>query len=388
MKKLTCINKIGVKFTFLSLFVPGIVLSQKDIDSSLELKKNPIEDPFVEKPVQLSILPSIRHQNIYNLSLNALFSYSRGIRFANISGIGNIINGDVRGFQAAGLFNVVKKNVTGLQMVGGINYVKDTLKGVQIAGLSNVVNQAMGICQVAGGMNKVLHGRLNTQFTGVLGIADSIIGLQAAGIIGKAKSVHGVQLAGVLTIAKSIKGVQIGLINYTDSLNGLQIGLFNFSKHGGYHTVEASANEINYLNLSFKSGTRKFYTAFVGGITPYTSETVWTYGGGIGTMVKLSSWSDLNIEALLRHVNVGPTYNNKRQEWVQLGIYWNIRLHQHLEMILGPTNNVMFFDKSDINFETNKSKIFPSFISAKENGDKNLVAYSWVGGTIGLRFKF
>jgi hypothetical protein len=70
--------------------------------------------------------------------------------------------------------------------------------------------------------------------------------------------------------------------------------------------------------------------AFVMGITPLSNDIVWTQGADVGTMIKLNTWSDLNIEFHNRSVNIGA-YSDFLQEWYQLGLYWNIHLNNRFE---------------------------------------------------------
>jgi hypothetical protein len=224
------------------------------------------------------------------------------------------------------------------------------------------------------------------QAGGVLNVSRDIKGAQLAGVFSNAKTVNGVQISGILNRAHKIKGVQIGLINYADSLSGLQIGLINYAKNGGYNVVELSANELNSINIAYKSGTRKFYTAFSAGITPKPYGNIWTHGFGIGTMVKATKWSDVNLETMYRHVNVG-SYSDYLQEWLQLGLHWNIHLSNRFDLTVGPTFNALFMDKSESRFVDNRAKIFPSFISRTESVNNNSVTETWVGGSLGLRMR-
>jgi hypothetical protein len=338
---------------------------------------------------------------INDYSLNATVGYSRGNRVMEFSGIGNYTRGHVYGIQAGGVFNIVKDNVKGIQMAGVFNHVNDTLHGVQLGGVWNAATTAYALNQSAGVANVAWFGNVKTQFAGVMNIADTINGVQAsgvlnvsrdvkgvqvAGVFNNSKTIDGVQISGVLNRAHKVKGVQIGVINYADSLSGLQIGLFNYAKNGGYNVVELSANELNTFNLAYKSGSKKFYTAFSVGITPKPDGNIWTHGLGIGTLFKATKWSDVNLETMYRHVNVG-SYSDYLQEWVQLGLYWNIHLSNRFELTVGPTYNALFMDKSERRYVENRAKIFPSFLNRTEYVNDDSVTDTWVGGSLGLRIR-
>jgi hypothetical protein len=361
----------------------------------------------IRRRFQLSLLPyfgtnhAMSGSVINDYSFNATVGYSRGNRVMEFSGIGNYTRGHVYGIQAGGVFNIVKDNVKGVQMAGVFNHVNDTLHGVQLGGVWNAATTAYALNQSAGVANVAWFGNVKTQFAGVMNIADTIEGVQAggvlnvsrdvkgvqvAGVFNNAKIINGVQISGVLNRAHKVKGVQIGLINYADSLSGVQIGIFNYAKNGGYNAVELSANELNTINLAYKSGGRKFYTAFSVGITPKPDGNIWTHGFGIGTLFKATKWSDVNLETMYRHVNVG-SYSDYLQEWLQLGLYWNIHLSDRFELTVGPTYNALFMDKSERRYVDNRAKIFPSFLSRTEYVNDNSVTDTWVGGSLGLRIR-
>jgi hypothetical protein len=365
-----------------------------------------VEDS-IRRRFQLSLLPyfgtnhAMSGSVINDFSLNATVGYSLGNRILELSGIGNFTRGHVYGIQAGGVFNIVKNNLKGVQMAGVFNHVNDTLNGVQLGGIWNVATTAYALNQSAGIANIAWFGNLKTQFAGVANIADTINGVQAsgilnlsrnvkgvqaAGIFNNVRTINGVQISGVLNRANKVKGVQIGVINYADSLSGMQIGLFNYAKNGGYNVVELSANELNTFNLTYKSGGRKFYTAFSVGITPKSEGNVWTHGFGIGSIFKATKWSDVNIETMYRHVNVG-SYSNYLQEWLQLGLNWNIHLNNRFELTIGPTYNALFMNKSQRRFVDNRAKIFPNFINRTEHISNNSLTETWVGGSLGLRMR-
>jgi hypothetical protein len=365
-----------------------------------------VEDS-IRRRFQLSLLPyfgtnhAMSGSVINDYSFNATVGYSRGNRVMEFSGIGNFTRGHVYGIQAGGIFNIVKDNVKGVQMAGVFNHVNDTLHGVQLGGVWNAATTAYALNQSAGVANVAWFGNVKTQFAGVLNIADTINGVQAsgvlnvsrdvkgvqmAGVFNNAKIINGVQISGVLNRANKVKGIQIGLINYADSLSGLQIGLFNYAKNGGYNVLELSANELNTFNIAYKSGSKKFYTAFSAGITPKPDGNVWTHGFGIGTLFKATKWSDVNLETMYRHVNVG-SYSDYLQEWLQLGLYWNIHLSDRFALTVGPTYNALFMDKSERRYVDNRAKIFPSFLNRTEYVNDNSVTDTWVGGSLGLRIR-
>lgn len=361
----------------------------------------------IRRRFQISLLPYIGTNHrmsgrvVNDVSINALVGYSRGNSGVEVSGVGSFTRENSVGLQIGGVFNIVKSNVKGLQIGGVFNHVVDSLQGVQIAGIwnyahaSRAINQTAGIVNIApqgsvisqiGGIANVAKDIKSSQIGGIVNLADSVKGGQIAGIVNLANAINGVQIAGIVNKAKKIKGVQIGLFNHADTLDGLQIGLVNYAKIGGYQALELSTNELNSVNLAYKSGNRLLYVALIAGINPSSSSPVWTYGYGLGTLPKLNHWSDVNLEATHRHVNVGA-YSDARQEWLQLGAYWNIHLGKRFDVSFGPNYNALLMDKSKATFAENRGKIFPNFIQPKQLGTGNAIAETWFGGQLGLRIK-
>jgi hypothetical protein len=315
----------------------------------------------------------------YDVAINPLVGYANGTNVIAMAGIGNISKGNTKGVQAAGVFN----------HVGG------TLNGVQWAGVLNTAAKTKAINQSAGCVNVAIKGTIKSQFAGVANLGDTlqgvqasgvfnharyVQGLQAAGVFNEAKEIKGVQAAGVFNVAKKVKGVQVGLINYADTLNGMQIGLLNFSRFGGYKVLELSSNEINPINIAFKSGSRKFYTIFQAGVGVGSKSNVWNYGFGLGTHKNLNRISDLNVEANMRHLNVRAFAYNP-QEWLQLGLFWNIHLGKRFEFVAGPTYNALFSDKND----DKSDEVFPSFIKPVKANSRDFGINRWIGGNVSLR---
>ncbi len=406
------------------------------ISSLHELNNLNVSDS-IHRRFQISLLPFIgtNHRmsgNVVNdVSINALVGYSRGNNGVEIGGVGNFTRENSVGLQIGGVFNIVKSNVKGLQIGGVFNHVVDSLQGFQISGIwnyahaSRAINQTAGVVnlaprgsvvsQIAGVVNmandikssqiagivnvadsvkggqiagivNLAHSIKGAQIAGIVNVADSINGVQIAGIVNVADSINGVQIASIVNKSRKIKGIQIGLFNHADTLKGLQIGLINYAKIGGYQALELSINELNNVNLAYKSGNRLLYIALIAGIKSVSNTPVWTYGYGIGTLPKLNNWSDVNVEALHRHVNVGA-YSDRRQEWLQLGAYWNIHLGKRFTVSFGPNYNALLMDKSAPSFAENREKIFPRFIQPKQLGTGNAIAETWFGGQLGLRVK-
>ncbi len=177
------------------------------VGSKQKLQSLNIKKFYTTRTWQLGLVPPIsthgrmNAQVVNKVSVNMIGGHSAGTDLAEVGGIYNINQRDVKYFQGAGIFNNVGGNVEGFQIAGIHNRVQGVVEGFQVAGIHNT-NE------------------------------DSIKGVQMAGISNKVNSqVQGVQIAGISNKAKSIKGLQIGLVNkVTDANTGWSLGLINISK--------------------------------------------------------------------------------------------------------------------------------------------------------------
>lgn len=118
----------------------------------------------------------------------------------------------LRGAQAALVYNCAK-TVRGAQIGGIANIAQENVRGAQFACLFNKLGRKLGTQEIPG----------------------DVVGLQAAGIgNGGQVRVRGAQVAGLANSAtEGISGLQLSLlVNQTRNLSGVQIGLLNFNKRG------------------------------------------------------------------------------------------------------------------------------------------------------------
>lgn len=222
-----------------------------------------------------------RHVGTVNhfLAAHLLVGVSGGSSGISASGIVDVQNGNVGGFQLAGIAAVAKR-VLGVQIggiaarahdldgaqLGGIAAVADIADALQIGGIAAVADRASvqlaGIAAVSSGSASAQVGGIATsaesseiqlaglaahtsddagfQIAGisaaagsarvqVAGIASSSggdVGIQAAGIASVAGTAH-LQVAGLVSVADRVEGVQIAPINVAAKVSGVQIGLIN-----------------------------------------------------------------------------------------------------------------------------------------------------------------
>lgn len=247
-----------------------------------------------ERFFQFSLLPGIGtnrffgEQVVNNFSINLIAGANKG----------------VNGFELGGAVNFVTDQMFGLQIAGFGNYVMGDTKGCQIGGFSNNAKSVNGL-QVAGFYNTSTQLQ-GTQLSGFFNHSTTTQGAAIAGFMNLADTVKGAQIAGVFNKAKRLSGVQIAPVNICDSVSsGVMIGLVNLSENG-LHRFEYEYSDIHDVKVNFKSGVYGLYTILSVGYKMLGPQSVFSYGGGLGSQIRLSNSVFLNAEieqAIFHEVN-------------------------------------------------------------------------------------
>jgi hypothetical protein len=324
-----------------------LLLSGKQKIQTVNLKRF-----FTTRPFQVSFTPwlgthgKLSGQVVNNFSVNILGGYTAGTNGLELGGLFNIDKKDVRYVQAAGLFNSVGGRVDGVQLAGINNLVLDSVRGVQAAGVNNLVKGNMRGLQIAGVYNHVTDSVKGVQVAGVANFSrKKTDGVQIAGVVNiSSKRMNGVQISGVVNYAKRLRGLQIGVINIADSSDGFSIGLINIVLKG-YHKLSYSANELQNVNLSFKTGNRKLYSILTAGLNASDSNKLYSYGYGLGSELPLNKKRSLTInpELTSQYLYMGSwDYTNILNK---LTVSLNIKLGKYVSVFAGPSFSVYISDQ-------------------------------------------
>lgn len=308
---------------------------------------------------RLSTNSLLAFNTVNKFALNLLIGYSKGIetleiggllnidngnvKYVQIAGLGNLVAGEVKGFQASGLFNLNRKNTSGAQFAGLINHVNSHVKGYQAAGLYNYSKQLHG-AQSAGLLNAATKVK-GIQIAGLINIAKSLKGLQIAGLMNIAKTVDGAQIAGLFNTTKNLNGFQLALVNHADSASGVPLGLFSFVKTG-YHKFELSTDENQFISLSFGSGVEAFYNLIFGGANIKNTNLL-TLGYGIGSSIKINKYLRVALQATSQQVHDARSEKIYLQLLNKLFVGPEFRLNKRIAFMAGPTYNFNIAQFSD-----------------------------------------
>jgi hypothetical protein len=171
--------------------------------------------------------------------------------------IANYRNGDIEGLDASGVL-VLANGVVGVQ-AGGVAAMAGELTGVQT---STVVSYASGgvVGAQGAGVAAVAKGDVDgAQLAGVFSLARDVNGAQAAGVVNLARDVRGGQI-GLANIARRVRGVQLGVVNVADTVEGGAIGVVNVAGNGRIQPSIWFSGPGTMLNGGVKFVTSYTYT--------------------------------------------------------------------------------------------------------------------------------
>lgn len=362
----------------------------------------------LHKKFQLAFLPFIGSNlrlsgnTVNDYSVNVLAGYSMGTRKLELAGLINIDRDSVKGVQLAGLINADGGAVTGVQAGGLINANLSTVRGVQLAGLINSNMDTVKGFQAAGLLNTNLGATHGASFAGLLNVGlGKTEGFQAAGLLNvNVKKTEGVQVAGLINACvEDIKGTQIsGLVNYAHKVSGSQLGFLNVSdscsgvpvgflsfSYRGYHPIEISGDEIFPVNLSFRTGVRRFYNIFIAGLTTDDFDIpLWHFGYGLGTSFRLAKTWWLNADLTAQQVVKGGTFD-EQNILGKFHLMADKSVTRKFAVALGPVFNFYSSTTTDPHYESDFKNLAP-YTFSNETYSNHLNIKIWVGGKLALRF--
>ena len=165
------------------------------------------------------------------------------------------------------------------------------VKGVQFSGLVGVAKKVKGM-QFSGMLNTATDVK-GVQFSGLVGVAKKVKGLQFSGMLNTATDVKGVQFAGLVNVARKVNGMQFaGLINVaTDS--DYPIGIINIIRHGR-NGIGITYDMTGNMMLAFRTGGRYTYGIIGFGYNPIHNVTAAECG--YGAHIPVCKWFEINNE--------------------------------------------------------------------------------------------
>ncbi len=326
-----------------------------------------IEDSL-HRSFQASLLPFIGTNqqlsgNVVNdVSVNLVAGYSLGVDLLEVGAGLNLVRHDVNGLQMAGLGNVVGRNVRGVQLAGLTNLVIGDANGFQAAAAINIT---------AGSFRGVQLGAMNV--TG--------------------GALEGWQIGTGINVARNVRsGHQVGIVNYADSSATVPFGYFSFVRKNGYRRFELSTNELQYGNVTFKTGVRKFYNIFtIGTSALLPNKPLGSIGYGLGTARYLGRRSRGDARKWMLNLDFVASRVALERRFLKAPHAIHTRLSLDLERKIGPRLSVTVGPSLNLFFSPYQNLITegsglsnPLQTTFQSTGEGSI--HGWVGFNLGLRF--
>jgi hypothetical protein len=386
---------------------------------------------------QVSIIPMLgtngrmsgQVKNKYSFNLFA--GYSRGldgaefggmynierenVNGAQFAGFGNAVGGEVKGAQFAGFANTNKGYTVGMQAAGFVNLVTAQSKGAQMAGFTNITTgdvmgtqlsgfynyardfdgwQAAGFlntaksmdgAQMSGFVNISANEASGAQMAGFYNFAKDMKGIQMSSFLNMTGSMEGFQMSGFMNMARKLKGVQLGILNIADTVErGATIGIVNIVKNGKVE-FGFEYNDFMDANLTFRSGTNRFYTVLTGGME--FSDVLWSYGFGFGTQFTWIDKFHSNLELTAHSIHT----TDSDQTWDSLNLLNRLNLNfgyqfaKHLSLNAGPCLNVYITEAADPASPENSDSLL-KYSAFHQETVEDVYLSMWVGYAMSIRF--
>lgn len=391
-------------------------LARRFLSSKQQLNSLNLNSFFAKQPFQFSFTPGLGShgrmgaQVVNKFSLNIIGGYTAGVngveigslfnmvkkdaQYVQVAGLFNIVGGSLKGVQAGGLYNTVMKDVDGVQLSGLTNIVSGTTEGVQLGGVYNHNKNIKGV-QAAGVGNVTAHDAEGVVIAGVFNGAQNMNGTQIAGVANythkKTKGLqisavvnsatvemNGMQISGFVNYTKKLKGMQIGLVNIADSSEGYSIGLVNINRHG-YHKASFSTNELQQLQLAYKSGSARLYSMLVGGFNLSQQQKLYSFGYGLGSDYSINKTNKWFLNPELMHLYVYNGNLNNRNLLSRMQLHVKYKFNHHINIHTGPAFSVLYHKTASVpdDWKANLNGGFPTFdISPKVK--------CWMGWSLGF----
>jgi len=302
---------------------------------------------------------------------------SDGIMGVQISGLANVVDGSGGGVQLGGLACVVDGGYTGGQLAGLATVVDGGYAGGQIAGLAAVVDGGFKGAQASGLACVVDGGFAGVQASGLVSVADGkAYGVQLAGLANVAgERFGGVQL-GLCNVGHDVKGVQLGLANVAEEMRGVPLGLVSYC--GDWEPErEAWLDEAGFVNLGYRSGSRRFYNLVFMGQRPGDTWR-WSLGWGAGVRFFLPGRDLLETGADISHLNEGEFWTDRVNWLLRARALWVHPLGGRVCLTLGPSLSYFYSSLND------GADIAPWSVSDSRSGGR--FKRLWPGLSAGVRF--
>jgi hypothetical protein len=258
--------------------------------------------------LEISGIGAIRTGPVKGLQIGGIFNAAESFRGLEVGGITNIYNGGLsRGATISGVVDISAGQITGLQL-GGCLAVARSIYGAQVSVISLTWDDFHGAqIGVVALSDDVVGGQV-----GVTSISTGEVrGIQWGVANVTAGNLKGLQMGVTNVIAGEFTGAQIGVVNWATKSKGIQLGIINVAAEGadsipiglvniiadGIFRPTVWMSDTSLTNVSLKMGSRKFHSIIGGGFQTFGDNNGVSFLAGFGGHIELNDpmWLDLDL---------------------------------------------------------------------------------------------
>jgi hypothetical protein len=277
-------------------------------------------------------------------------------------GFVNVAKGTHKSCQI-GFVNTTVKDFTGVQ-AGFVNTTLGYFKGVQAGFVNTSAKDFIGM--QLGFVNTTLKDQKGYQIGFVNTTLNDFKGYQVGFVNTVFGNEKGFQIGFVNTATRGIKGFQIGFVNYADNISGgVPLGFISIVKKDGYRSFELSSNELYPINLAFKLGVKRLYTAYQLSCNPDLSKP-YSASIGLGSLLPIGKNLYFNPEI---YSNKPLYFSNNNTNSTSLSLNVRYTLFSSVQFSAGAAATWLNSDKED--FMNKKS--FLGIYNCKINSENRIL---------------
>ena len=156
-------------------------------------------------------------------------------------------------------------------------------------------------------------------------------------------------------------------------------------RKGGFQRFEIGSDEVNLLNVTIRTGVRRFYNILTAGYSfEREGSPGMSAGYGLGTAFGLSPKTLFTLEGTYHHLfNFDKVVSDEWNNQIRLSTLVETKLSRHMALAFGPSVNWYFSSDG-----TDRPLIQPAIplFSDRTDSFSNARHWGWIGFQVGLRY--
>jgi hypothetical protein len=337
------------------------------------------------RPFVLSVVPGLSMNDgaqgevLNHVALHLFLGMGDHLDGVELSGIGALRAGSVKGIQGAGVFNHAAGPLAGAQVAGVLNSARAPVRGVQGAGTANIALGGLTGAQVSGVVNYA-HGVVGVQVAPVTNASlGEVHGLQLSLANVALKGAHGAQLGLANVALERVRGAQIGLVNVAPNAD-FALGLFNLMWEGRTH-LSTWSDELGFVHVGVKHGGDHWHNSYHVGYRIVGDEVVFAWGLGLGAHLPLGERFFMDFDLQSHSLSDGSFDDlDSIHMMPRFSLTFGWRIVPRFALFAGPSLSALISEETD-----GASLPLGADRLVRDGGEDGVNVRMWPGFVVGLQ---